>query len=271
MPTNPTDTSPPTPGDNVTQFPTQPRRVGNEATTLSGEESAHSKRNKKRLKKDPLPPVKKATTSTPGTLAYAFKLQKMENEEVYSFLQHIQDEDPRVLNLLKDYDQLNERTKQSKAVWDNLCRKHEIPVGKLFGKLAEVQLRFSRSLSYNQLAKDEIKVITSLGKQAAKQKDSLEYKRLFLETSGAIGSGKGGVNINLNQNVDNRQQTVQFGLPALADTTRDVLQGVREANEKLLTEGSTEFIEGQIVEEKEKEKVYVSQRPTSETIDSNPI
>lgn len=253
------------PTNNITQFPSL-------VSSTTGDEekkaSAYSKRNKKKLKADPLPLIKKATVNTPGTLAYAFKLQKMENEEVYAFLQHIQDEDPRVLNLLKEYDELSEKSKASKVIWDNLCRKHEIPVGKLFGKLAEVQLRFSRSLSYNQLAKDEIKVITSLGKAAAKQKN-LEHTRLFLETSGAIGNGKGGgVTLNLNQNVDNRQQTVQFGLPQLADTTSNVVKGVREANEKLLTEGSTEFIDVQLVEsEDEKEKVNVSKKPAEEFTD----
>lgn len=242
MPDTPSEIS------NVTQFP---------SPLIEGEKGkAYSNRNKKKLKSDPLPPIKKASTRTPGTLAYAFNLQKMENEEVYAFLQHIQDEDPRILNLLKNYDELSDKLKQQKIVWDNLCRKHEIPVGKLFGKLAEVQLKFSRSLSYNQLAKDEIKVITSLGKQAAKQKDSLEYKRLFLETSGAIGS-KGGVNINLNQNVDNRTQVAQFGLPSLASTTKDVLNQVREVNEKMLTEGDKSLvIEGELVNSyKEKEKV----------------
>lgn len=254
MPDQPTEPTEQPPLDNVTQFP---NLVAVERGDNGKKESAYSKRNQKKLKKDPLPPIKKVTRNTPGTLAYAFNLQKMENEEVYAFLQHIQDEDPRVVNLLKDYDQLNERARESKVIWDTLCRKHEIPVGKLFGKLAEVQLKFSRSLSYNQLAKDEIKVITSLGKAASKQKDSLEYKRLFLETSGAIGNGKGGVNIQLNQNNDNRSQTVQFGLPQLADTLKGSLGQVREANERLLTEGKTEFIEAELVSEKDKEKELV--------------
>ena len=199
------------------------------------------------------PAYKKVTRQTPGSLAHAFFLQKLDNTTVYSFLQHIQEEDPRVENLLADYDQQTDSEKGNAAIWDKLAHKHKIPIGKLYGKLAEAMLLHGRSLGYSQLAADTPEVLASLGKAAKKQKN-LEHMRLHLETSGMVGKNSAAaasININLQQNNDNRQ--VNFGLPQLDQTLKDSSRKIREEGEKLLTEGTTEFIDVEVIKSKEEQ------------------
>ncbi len=234
-------------------MPDQPTTTDNVipySQTSKAKGPAYANRNKKKLRavKEPLP--KKITVYTPGTLAFTFHRQKLDNPTVYAFLQHLQDEDPRIINLLKEYDELTDNQKAARPIWDKLCYKHEIPVGKLFGRLAEVILKFQRSEGYLQLATDTPDVMASLGKAAKKQKN-LEHTRLFLETSGAIGN-KSAININLQQNVDNR--TLNVGLPALDETLKDNgSRKIREMNDRLLTEGTTtDFIDAELVSRKEK-------------------
>jgi len=206
-----------------------------------------TKRNKSRtkLRKPKLPEPKRISNTTPGTLAYAFSCNGMDNPTVLSYLQHMQEEDPRLQSLLADYELLDDREKDSAVIWDKLARKHLIPVGKLYGRIAEASLQFGRAMTYHVLATHEPEVAESLAK-SAKIRKNLEHTRLFLETSGAIGQKGNGVNINLNQHNDNRSLTIQ-GLPQQVSTTvKEPLARVREAQQQLLTSGETEFIDVEV-------------------------
>jgi hypothetical protein len=204
---------------------------------------------------------KKVTRHTLGTLAHAFHQMSLPNESVYAFLQHLEDTDPRITALLADYDAQTDKEKENIAIWDKLCRTHKIPVGKLYGKLCESILYHSRNLGFSQLAADTPAVLKSLGAAAKKQKN-LDHMRLFLETSGTIGKNGSAININLQQNVDNR--SINVGLPQLDDTLKGSSRKIREANELLLTQGNTEYIDttASVVDEREKVKVE-HQTPTS--------
>lgn len=192
----------------------------------------------------------KITPTTPGTLAWAFAQQKLSPETAYSLLQSIQEEDPRLVALLAEYDQLTPFRQKQKAIWDLLCRKHHIPIGKLYAKLAEASLKFSRSLSYQIIASHEPEVVEKLAK-SAKIRKNLEHTQLFLEVAGAIGKNPA-IQVNLNQQ-DNRQIVV--GLPAMSETVSSPLKQVREAQREMLLEDGkgTEFVDVEFSSKKEEE------------------
>jgi hypothetical protein len=227
--------------------------------------------NRKKLREASFPnrAISKINENTPGTLAYAFAQQSMDHATVYAFLLHIQDEDPRVVSLIADYDLQTTEDKFSINIWDKLCKKHKIPVDKLYGKLAAAAFKMARSMSFMTLAKHENQIMERLAVHA-KREENIEHTKLYTEVAGLTGrqSNGNGVNIQFNQqNNDHSSKQIVFGLPPLEETLKNPVKQVREAQALMLEDGNgkTEFITAEEIVNDKGEIEYVEAEQKRDT------
>lgn len=202
----------------------------------------------------------------PGTLGYLFRNLAGKNDAVIEHISNLlgsngivgsQGRYAKIKNLIILWNNMDDFSKKRVDIFDHLCPKLGINRRMFWGWFQEAAFDYDTIMAQTALSGHKVVFIEQLKKHANQPKNQSD-RRLMAETLRLSESQAPKIEVKVEDNsvtnVQNNNIRVEQKIPSFVKSIRNsekIIEASKVAESRLLSEGTTEFIEAELVEERE--------------------